>query len=135
MAILFEGVPALRTVITDDSPQAGPRISCTPGIEIAWGDADHVPIKRDGVRARGADRRTGEKRAGKEGGPTTHQAIAPTRYRQTPATQHAASVGIMPTLNLKMAIAAATESSSAQTSTLARFGASNDSGNARTATV
>src|SRR5262250_897973 len=49
-----------------------------------------------------------------------------------PASQQAASVGIMPTLNRKIAIAAATESRSAQRSTLARFGASKASRKART---
>src|SRR5947209_20631570 len=49
--------------------------------------------------------------------------------------QHAASVGIMPTLNRKMAMAAAMDRASAHGSTVAKFGASNDNGNARTGTV
>src|SRR5215472_15646821 len=49
--------------------------------------------------------------------------------------QHAASVGIMPTLNRKIAMAAATERTRAHGSTVRKFGASNDSGNARTGTV
>src|SRR3984893_1052756 len=49
--------------------------------------------------------------------------------------QHAASVGIMPTLNRKIAMAAATERARAHGSTVTKFGASNDNGNARTGTV
>src|SRR5262249_33970595 len=49
--------------------------------------------------------------------------------------QLAATVGIMPTLNRKIAIAAATESARAHGSTLTKLGASNDNGNARTGTV
>src|SRR5262249_9120352 len=49
--------------------------------------------------------------------------------------QHAASVGIMPTLNRKIAMAAATERVRAHASTVRKFGASNDNGNARTGTV
>src|SRR2546422_5840717 len=43
-----------------------------------------------------------------------------------PAAQQAASVGIIPVLNRKIATAAAAESASAQGSTLASTGASND---------
>ena len=46
----------------------------------------------------------------------------------TPAAQQPASVGIIPTLNRKIAMAAATESVSAHGSTLANCGASNESG-------
>src|SRR5215212_10232256 len=49
-----------------------------------------------------------------------------------PAAQHATSVGIIPTLNRKMATAAPTESRSAQGSTLVNFGASNANGKACT---
>src|SRR5712671_6769962 len=49
-----------------------------------------------------------------------------------PARQHAASVGIIPTLNRKIATAAPTESRSAQGSTLENFGASNANRKART---
>src|SRR4029077_3620856 len=49
--------------------------------------------------------------------------------------QHAASVGIIPTLNRKIATAAAIESPSANQFTLASLGASNDNGNMRTGTV
>src|SRR5438034_7716907 len=49
--------------------------------------------------------------------------------------QHAASVGIMPTLNRKIATAAATDSARAHGSTVRKFGASNDNGNARMGTV
>src|SRR5262249_30510337 len=49
--------------------------------------------------------------------------------------QHVASVGIMPTLNRKIAMAAATERVRAHASTVRKFGASNDNGNARTGTV
>src|SRR5262249_43063788 len=49
--------------------------------------------------------------------------------------QHAASVGIMPTLKRKIAMAAATERVRAHGSTVRKFGASNDNGNARTGTV
>src|SRR5712671_7567922 len=49
-----------------------------------------------------------------------------------PATQHAASVGIIPALNRKMATAAPTESRSAQGSTLENFGASKANRKART---
>jgi len=49
-----------------------------------------------------------------------------------PAKQHAASVGIIPTLNRKIAIAAPTESRRAQGSTLKNFGASNAKGKACT---
>src|SRR5256885_16560126 len=49
--------------------------------------------------------------------------------------QLAASVGIMPTLNRKIAMAAATERARAHGSTVTKFGASNDNGNARTGTV
>src|SRR2546421_4828846 len=49
--------------------------------------------------------------------------------------QHAASVGIIPTLKLKIATAAAIDSARAQGSTLRTFGASNENGNARTGTV
>src|SRR5262249_28854348 len=49
--------------------------------------------------------------------------------------QHAASVGIMPTLDREGAMAAATERTRAHGSTVRKFGASNDSGNARTGTV
>src|SRR5215475_8048330 len=49
--------------------------------------------------------------------------------------QHAASVGIMPTLNRKIAMAAATERARAHGSTVMRLGASNDNGNAWTGTV
>src|SRR5581483_1862655 len=52
-----------------------------------------------------------------------------------PTAQHAPSVGSIPTLKRKMATAAATESSKAQTSTLANFGASNESGKARIGVV
>src|SRR5215469_17976161 len=48
-----------------------------------------------------------------------------------PAAQHAARVGIIPTLKRKIAIAAAIDKASAQGSTLAKLGASNDNGNAR----
>src|SRR5262249_57838990 len=53
----------------------------------------------------------------------------------TPAPQQAAKVGIIPTLNRKIATAAATESASAKASTLASLGASNERGNRRTGTV
>src|SRR5215212_4523845 len=49
-----------------------------------------------------------------------------------PAAQHANSVGIIPTLNRKMATAAPTESRSAQGSTLENFGASKENGKACT---
>src|SRR5258708_39285347 len=49
-----------------------------------------------------------------------------------PAAQHANSVGIIPTLNRKIATAAPTESRSAQGSTLENFGASNANRKART---
>src|SRR5882757_6412043 len=49
-----------------------------------------------------------------------------------PARQHAASVGIIPTLNWKIEIAAPTESRRAQGSTLENFGASNAKGKACT---
>src|SRR6266487_2744612 len=49
--------------------------------------------------------------------------------------QLAASVGIMPTLNRKIAIAAATERARAHGSTVTKFGASNENGNARMGTV
>src|SRR5713101_5908282 len=49
--------------------------------------------------------------------------------------QHAASVGIMPTLNRKIATAAAMDRARAHGSTVAKFGASNDNGNVRTGTV
>ena len=49
--------------------------------------------------------------------------------------QQAASVAIILALNRKIAIAAATERASAKASTLARLGASNESGNRRTGTV
>jgi len=52
-----------------------------------------------------------------------------------PAAQHAASVAIMPALNRKIAIAAATASASAHGSTLANTSASNENGNARTGIV
>src|SRR5215510_13932096 len=52
-----------------------------------------------------------------------------------PAMQHAARVGIMPTLNRKIAMAAATERTRAHGSTVTKFGASNDNGNAWTGTV
>src|ERR1700730_7732452 len=52
-----------------------------------------------------------------------------------PATHEPTSVGIIPTLNRKMATAAATESASAHTSILVNFGASNQKGNAWTETV
>src|SRR5215468_3796412 len=48
-----------------------------------------------------------------------------------PAAQHATKVGIIPTLKRKIAIAAAPDKASAQGSTLAKLGASNDNGNAR----
>src|SRR5436305_12878330 len=48
-----------------------------------------------------------------------------------PAAQHAAKVGIIPTLKRKIAIAAASDKASAQGSTLAKLGASNDNGNVR----
>src|SRR5262249_36090676 len=62
-------------------------------------------------------------------------ASAPSRYKTTPAPQHAASVGIIPTLKRKIAMAAASESASAHGSTLAGTGASNAIGNACTGTV
>jgi hypothetical protein len=46
--------------------------------------------------------------------------------------QHAAKVGIIPTLKRKIAIAAAIARTEVQGTTVARFGASNDNGNART---
>src|SRR5262249_15334640 len=49
--------------------------------------------------------------------------------------QQAASVGIMPTLNRKIAMAAATVRTRAHGSKVKKFGASNNSGNARTGTV
>src|SRR6516165_8482721 len=49
--------------------------------------------------------------------------------------QHAASVGIIPTLKRKIATAAAIDSTRAHGSTARRLGASNDSGNARMGTV
>src|SRR5262245_31937174 len=52
-----------------------------------------------------------------------------------PAMQHAARVGIMPTLNRKIAMAAATERTRAHGSTVTKFGASNDNGKAWTGTV
>src|SRR5262249_44183675 len=45
---------------------------------------------------------------------TAAHAIAPTRYRSMPARQHAASVGIIPTLKRKIAMAAAIDSATAQ---------------------
>ena len=45
-----------------------------------------------------------------------------------PATQHAASVWIIPILNRKMATAAATDSANTQTSTLEKTGASKERG-------
>src|SRR5262249_430582 len=49
--------------------------------------------------------------------------------------QHAASVGIMPTLNRRIAEGAGRERRRAQRATVTKFGASNDNGNARTGTV
>src|SRR6266567_3381272 len=59
----------------------------------------------------------------------------PNRNRMIPAAQDPASVGIIPTLNRKIATAAATESASAHGSTLASFGASKASRKARTGSV
>src|SRR4051812_12552105 len=56
----------------------------------------------------------------------------PARYKTMLAAQHAASVGIIPTLNRKIAIAAASEMANAQPSMLAHRGASNASGPWRT---
>jgi hypothetical protein len=63
-----------------------------------------------------------------------HESI-PKTYRTIPAPQQAASVGIMPVLNRKIATAAAIDSTSANQSTLVSLGASKDNGNMRTGTV
>src|SRR5262249_1478417 len=49
--------------------------------------------------------------------------------------QHAASVGIMPVLNRKIATAAATERARAHGSTVTKFGAANDNGKGGTGPV
>jgi hypothetical protein len=59
----------------------------------------------------------------------------PAKYNITPTAQQPARVGIIPTLKRKIAIAAAIESTRAQGSTLASFGASKLSRNARTGIV
>ena len=134
VSILLQGVAASHAIITDDSPLTRSRISCAPGVEVAWGDAHNIAFECDGFCVGDTGNPTRNGKGDKKACATPHP-IAPSIYRPMPAKQQAASVGIMPTLNRKMAIAAATESKSAHRSTLAGFGASKDSGKARTAMV
>jgi hypothetical protein len=134
VSILLQGVAASRAIIANDSPLTWSRISCAPRIEIARGDAHHILVECDGLSAGDIGYPKGKGNGDKKGGAKLH-AIAPAMYRPMPARQQAASVGIMPTLNRKMAIAAATESKSAQRLTLAGLGASKDRGKARTGIV
>src|SRR5262245_6652573 len=110
------------------------RTASQPTLLVGLGNAQHVSFECDALGAEGIGYSARKDKRENEGCITPH-AIAPTWYKPMPARQQAVSVGIMPTLNRKIAIAAARESTSAQRSTLARFGASKDSGKARTGTV